>query len=100
MTMANGNGLNGARGAYQGLRNRVEEEAANRPRMPRMAREEWLAEQQRILAARQAERPRRRPSATQVEKARAAEMLLPEEQAARRANARRIQRRRTDDQFM
>ena len=76
MTMANGNGRNGAKRAY-------EEQLAKRS--PKRKYEEELAKQQAAMQ-------RRRPSATQVEKARAAEMLLPEERFDRASRS----RRRTD----
>ena len=95
--MANGNGRNGP---YEELRGRIKAEAAKRPPMPRMAREEWLAKQQAAMQQRSiVDQVREKQRSIQDQNARG-KLLLPEEQAFRRANARRVQRRRTDDQMM
>ena len=91
MTMANGNGRNGAKSAY-------EEQLAKRS--PKRAMEEQLAKQQAAMQQRSiVDQVREKQRSIQDQNARG-KLLLPEEQAARRANARRVQRRRTDDQFM
>ena len=93
--MANGNGQNGARGAYEDeiakrsrkrpyeeLKGRIKDEIAKRP-PEKDSKEQCLAKQQAAMQ-------RRRPSgATQVEQARAAELLLPEERFDRTRRSRR-----------